>query len=407
MREDIENITSKKQIHEFEFIALMAFLMSNVALSIDAILPALTDIGVTLMVTDSTSLQLIISMIFIGLGIGEIILGTLSDSLGRRPVVYFGVGLFIIASVICLFSYNLEMMLSARVLQGIGLAALRTVSVSIIRDSYSGDKMARIMSFIMGVFILVPMIAPILGQMILRYFDWQAIFYFQLVFVLITIFWFSYRQKETLPKEKRIKLSKKIFINGIKEFFKFRNTVLFTLVSGLMEGAFILYLSTSKEIFQDQYKLIDEFPYVFAIISFVLGISTFFNASLVLKYGMKKLVALGLYLFSFSSLIYLLVFFSSENPPLMILLIFLFVQFASLGFIFGNLSALAMQPIGHIAGIGSAIFSFISTGIAVFLAIFIGEFITTSVVPLFMGFFISGLFSIILLNVMRKKTNES
>lgn len=394
------SITQKQQsTSELEFIALMAFLMSNVALSIDAILPALTDIGASIQNTDVTNLQLIITMIFFGLGTGELIFGTLSDSLGRKPVVYSGVGIFIIASIVCLKASSLEMMLIGRTMQGIGLSAPRTVSISIIRDTYSGDLMARIMSFITAIFILVPMIAPILGQVILDSFNWQAVFYFQLIFVLITILWFRYRQRETLPDERRIRLSKTLFADGLKEYFKFKNTVIYTLITGLMEGAFILYLSVSKQIFQDQYGLVDEFPFVFAAMSFVFGLSTFFNGSLVLRYGMKKLVIRFLCLFSLSSLSYLLIFSGSGNPVLPVLLIFLFLQFLSFGFIFGNLSALAMRPIGHIAGIGASIFSFVSMILGVSLAIFFGRFINSSVIPLFAGFFFSGLFSLILLSL--------
>ena len=400
MTEITKSLIRKTHISEFEFIALMAFLMSNVALSIDAILPGLTDIGVSIHNTSSSDLQLIITMIFLGLGIGELIFGTLSDSFGRKPIVYSGLVVFIVASIICVTASGLEMMLAGRILQGIGLSAPRTVSISIIRDSYSGDSMARIMSFITAIFILVPMIAPIAGQLILEGFNWQAIFYFQLLFVLITILWFGYRQHETLPKERRVKFSKTQFIDGLKEFFRFKNTVIYTLVSGLIEGAFILYLSASKQIFQDQYQLVDEFPYVFAAISFVLGISTFFNGSLVLKYGMKKLVIRALYLFCFSSMTYLFVFFGSDNPPLAILLLFLFLQFLSLGFIFGNISALAMRPIGHIAGVGAAIFTVISTILAVPLAILIGKYIAATVIPLFAGFFCCGLCALILLSLL-------
>lgn len=399
-------IEPRKGLVEFEFIALMAFLMSNVALSIDAVLPALSDIGSTIRVEESASLQLIISMIFIGLGLGQLILGILSDSFGRKTLVYCGVGLFTLASILCVFAPNLEIMLIARVLQGLGLAAPRTMSVSIIRDSYIGDKMARIMSFVMGVFILVPMIAPILGQAILSLFHWQAIIYFQLIFIFVTLVWFKFRQKETLPREKRVRISRKTFFYGIKEFFLQRNTVVFTLISGLIEGAFILYLSTSPTIFQGQYNRVDEFPFIFMVISLVLGISAYLNGALVDRFGMKKLVIVGLGVFSLSSLIYCLLFWSAVNPPLLILLLFIFVQFAALGFIIGNLSALAMEPIGHIAGTGSALFSFISTMIAAPLAIFLGKFITDSVLPLFLGFLITAGLSIVLF-LFREKSSGS
>lgn len=389
----------KASIKEPEFVALMAFLMSNVALAIDAILPALTDIGQALHVSSSTNLQFIITMIFLGLGIGQLIFGTISDSFGRKPTVYWGVGVFILASLICVTANSLEMMLIGRTLQGVGLAAPRTVSISIIRDSYSGDRMARIMSFISVIFILIPMIAPILGQAILMGFNWQAIFLFQLIFITITIVWFSKRQPETLPTNQRMAFSGALFYNGFKEFFKFKNTVIFTIIAGLLEGAFILYLSTSKQIFQDQYQLINEFPYIFAAMALVLGIATYFNGSLVMKQGMKKLVTRALFLFSVSSLSFIIIYIG--NPPLSVLILFLCLQFISFGFILGNLSALAMEPIGHMTGTGASIFSVLSTIISVPLAVITGKYITHSVTPLFVVFFGCGVLALLLLEVLR------
>ena len=405
MKGNIKSFIQNNRLAEFEFIALMAMLMSNVAFSIDAILPALTAIGVSIQQAGSSDMQLIITMMFLGLGIGELLFGTLSDSFGRKPIIYGGVGIVILATFICATANNLEMMLIGRVLQGIGLSAPRTVSVAIIRDKYKGDSMARIMSFIMAIFILIPMIAPLLGQLILDNFNWQAIFYFQLIFVSITVIWFKFRQKETWPKEQRIKLSKSLFFDGIRMYFNVRSTVVYTFISGLIEGVFILYLSASKQIFQDQYHLIAEFPYVFAALSLVLGLSTFFNGSLVVKLGMKKLVNWSLYLFSFSSLTYLLIFNRAENPVLAVLLLFLSIQFLSLGFIFGNLSALAMRPIGHIAGVGAALYSFVSMLMGVLIAMFVGSFIETSVMPLFVGFLIAGLLSLLLLKLVKEENS--
>ena len=212
------DLQQKSKVKEFEFIALMAFLMSNVALSIDAILPALPKIGLALEVADDNQLQLIVTMIFFGLGLGELLFGTLSDSLGRKPIVFAGVGVFVLASILIVFAPNLEVFLAGRLLQGIGLSAARSVSIAIIRDTYSGDRMARVMSFIMTIFIVVPMLAPLLGQFILDAYDWKAIFYFQLFFISIMIVWFWFRQPETLTKEKRIPISKHLFTDGLKEY---------------------------------------------------------------------------------------------------------------------------------------------------------------------------------------------
>ena len=399
---------NKNKISELEFIAIMAFLMSTVALSIDGILPGLTDIGVALNRTNNNDLQGIITMIFLGLGIGQLLFGTLSDSLGRKPVVYAGVATFFVASIIAVNSTSLEMMLVARFLQGVGLSAPRSVSISIIRDLYKGDEMARIMSFITVIFILVPMIAPILGQWVLDAFYWQAIFYLQMAITLITVIWFALRQRETVTDENRLKLTRFLFIDGFKEFFKFRETIVFTIVSGFMTGSFMVYLSTSKQIFQDQYGLVSEFVYIFGGLAFFLGLATFFNGFIVRRFGMKKLATIALYLFTLSAMLYTVLFYYSGNPSIYVLLAFLATQFFCIGFIFGNVRALAMQPIGHIAGIGASLNGFISTMMGVPLAMFIGHFIDKTSLPLFVGFMICGLLSILLVYLLdTTKKNQS
>lgn len=393
----MEDNGNRNDISELEFIALMAFLMANVAMSIDGILPGLNSIGLTLNHADSGDLQAIITMIFLGMGIGQLFFGTLSDSLGRKPIVYAGVATFLLASIITVNASSLEMMLVGRFLQGFGLSAPRSVSIAIIRDLYKGDNMARIMSFITVVFILVPMIAPIMGQWILDAYNWQAIFYFQMVFIVVILVWFGVRQRETITDSNRIKLTKHLFVDGSKEFFRHRESVVYTLVSGFMTGSFMVYLSTSKQIFQDQYGLIDEFAYIFAGVSFFLGLATFFNGSIVIRFGMKKLATAALVLFTLSAFTYSILFYYSANPHLYVLLVFIAVQFLCIGFIFGNVRALAMQPIGHIAGIGASLNGFISTMMAVLIAVVIGHFIDETALPLFVGFLFCGLISILLI----------
>lgn len=367
--------------------------MSIVALSIDALLPALPEIGEYLGVVDTNNNQMLVTMIFLGLGCGQLIFGPLSDSFGRKPIVYVGFSLFIIATFICVTTKSFEIMILGRVLQGVGLASPRTLSIAMIRDSYSGDYMAKVLSIVVMVFILVPVIAPTLGQFLLNYYNWESIFFVNLAFGLIVMLWFWKRQEETLNDKNRIKFTPMLFINGAKEFVKYKNAVAFTLVSGFITGSFMVYLSTAQQIFEKQYNLGDMFPYIFASLAISVGLATFLNSRYVVKFGMWRIAYIGTIAYCVISLLYVVLFWSGANPSIEVLIAFFALQFFAIGFLFGNLRSLAMQPIGHIAGIGAAINGFVSTVMAVPIANYIGSFVNTSVLPLFIGFSIFGILS--------------
>ena len=373
-------------VTKFEFIALMAFLMSVVALAIDALLPALDIIGNSLDTQENSDHQLLITMIFIGLGVGPLFFGPLSDSLGRKPMVFVGFGIFILASFICVYSNSLEIMVLGRILQGFGLSAPRTISVAIIRDLYSGDYMAKIMSFVIVIFLLVPIIAPAMGKLILDSFNWEAIFIFQIIFCLLIAFWFWKRQEETLDPKNRIDFKIDLFKKGFLELMRFKKTIAYTLISGLITGSFMVYLSTSQQIFQEQYGLKEAFPYIFAGLATASGGAILLNGLFVVKYGMKKIINVSLIGFFLISVCYAFLFYNSVNPPIIIILSFFSLQFFCLGFLFGNLRAIAMEPVGHIAGIGAAITGFISTMMAVPISIVIGKFVRLTVLPIFILF---------------------
>jgi DHA1 family bicyclomycin/chloramphenicol resistance-like MFS transporter len=393
-----------KPTFEFEFVALMASLMSIVALSIDALLPALPDVGDALGVVNSNDNQMLITMIFLGLGFGQLIFGPLSDSFGRKPIVYIGFLIFVAATVVCVSTNSFEVMIAGRILQGIGLASPRTLSIAMIRDSYSGDFMAKILSIVVMVFILVPVIAPSLGQFLLHYYNWKSIFYVNLLFGCIIIVWFWKRQEETLEHANRIKFTPSLFLDGTKEFWKHKNAVAFTLISGFIMGSFMVYLSTAQQIFQVQYKLADKFPYVFASLAIAVGLATFLNSRYVIRFGMWRIAYAGTIAFCFISLLYVALFWSRDNPSIEILITFFALQFFAIGFLFGNLRSLAMQPLGHIAGIGAAINGFISTVMAVPIANYIGSFVSNSVLPLFIGFSVFGILSLLIF--MRLKLSK-
>ena len=395
-----------RQKSEFEFIVIMAALMSLVSLAIDALLPAMTNIGATIGITDATNNQLLITMIFLGLGFGQLISGPLSDSYGRKPIIYIGFIVFAFASLICVFSTSLEMMIAGRIAQGIGLSAPRTISIAMIRDRFSGNYMAKVMSFVVAIFILVPVVAPALGKIMLDLYGWQSIFYSQLLFGLAVMLWLWKRQPETLKKENKRDFKLSLLVVGLKEFIKHKNAVVFTFFSGCITGSFLVYLSASQLIFEQQYNLKDEFPFIFAGIALFIGIATFLNGTFVVRLGMFKLVSIFTIIFTLIPFVYIFLYSGETNPSIYVLVTFFGLQFFAIAFLFGNTRALAMEPIGHIAGIGAAINGFVSTIMAVPIATLIGSFINTTALPLFIGFFVCGVIALLLiqyLNFSNKK----
>ena len=391
---------------QLEFVVLMAALMSIVALSIDAVLPALPDIGSYLNVSDPQENPKLITSIFLGLGFGQLILGPLSDSLGRKPIVYIGFSIFIIASFICVTTKSFEVMLFGRILQGVGLAAPRTMSIAMVRDSYDGDYMSKILSIVVMVFILVPVIAPTLGQFLMVHFHWKSIFTFNLLFGIIVMFWFWFRQDETLKDKYKKTFRLSIYKTGSIEFFRVKSAVIYTLLSGFITGSFMVYLSTSQQIFEKQYDLAEEFPLIFASLAISIGLATFLNSQLVVRFGTRNIVHIAMLSFVVISLLFLLIFREGQNPSVEVLIGFFAVQFFCIGFLFGNLRSLAMEPIGHIAGIGSALNGFVSTVMAVPIANFIGGYIVNSVTPMFVGFLACGVISLVLFYINREAESK-
>ncbi len=388
----------------FEFVALMAALMSIVALAIDAILPAISQIGIAVNSLDATDNQLLITMIFLGLGVGQLFFGPLSDSYGRKPTVYAGFVLFLIASGICLFASSLSVMVFGRILQGIALSAPRTMAISIIRDTYKGDYMARVMSFVTAFFILIPIIAPAIGKWIMDAYGWQAIFYAQMIFGFMVCLWFWRRQPETLRTEYKVRFTAKLFRKGLLEFLKYPETVAFTFISGFITGAFLVYLSASQHIFENQYGMPEQFPYIFAGLAISIGLATLLNGTLVVRFGMRKLAMAALCIFCLVAILYVVVFWGKPNPGIPLLMAFLSVQFFCLGFLWGNFRSIAMEPIGHIAGIGAAINGCFSTLLSVPLANFIGGFVQETIWPMFLGLAVCGCISLVIFQATLRST---
>jgi DHA1 family bicyclomycin/chloramphenicol resistance-like MFS transporter len=390
------NSQTKADIGLFEFVALMATMTSLVALSIDSVLPALSQIGAYLEVTDSRQTHLIVSVFFVGMALGQLFYGPLSDDKGRRYVIISGLIVFAVGSLVCINAESLEVMLIGRVIQAFGVSGPRVATLAVIRDKYEGEAMARVMSFIMMVFILVPMLAPI-GQTILFWFSWQHIFSSFLIYGLLIGLWFFIRQPETLPKEKRLPFSWSQLWISSKFILTHKSVMLYTLSSGTIFGAFLAYISSSQTLFQHIYDTGELFPMYFAMLAFSIGLASFINGNLVMRLGMRKLCTwamLGWILFS--AVLTVLCLLSNGVPPLWQFVTVLFCAFFCIGILFGNVNAMAMQPLGAMAGLGAAIIGSLSSIISVPTAIFIGSFIDSSITPVALGFLGFGSLSFVL-----------
>ena len=378
-----------------EFVVIVSLMMSLTALSIDVILPALAQIGADLNVQNPNDRQLIVSILFLGLAIGQLFFGPLSDTTGRKPAIFSGYALFVVGAITAIFSSSFPMLLLGRFLQGMGVSAPRAVTLALVRDRYEGRAMAQVMSFVMTVFILVPMIAPSLGQAILLFAGWRAIFVALVGMALSTLLWFALRMPETLARDQRAPFSLKRIVSATLEVVRIRTALGYTLSAGLISGAFIGYLNSSQQIFQELYKLGELFPIYFGVIAFSIGLASFLNARLVVRFGMRFLVRWSLVaIFVLACIGFGIALLAAGQPPLWFLMGYLMSTFFCIGILFGNQNSLAMEPLGHLAGIGAAVVGSLSTLISMPLGTIIGQNYNGTILPLIIGLGVLALLSI-------------
>nr|WP_037967869.1 multidrug effflux MFS transporter [Sulfitobacter guttiformis] len=344
-----------------EFVALLAMMLASVAFSIDAMLPALPEIGAELSPDRPENAPLILSMFLLGMGVGTFFMGPLSDAYGRKRVVLVSSGLFMIGAALAWVSQSLEMVLVGRVLQGLGAAGPRVVSTAIVRDRFAGRQMAQILSIVMMIFVLVPAVAPLLGSLIIAWTGWRGIFAAFIVFALVFTVWMMVRLPETHPPENRRPVRFPLLVSAVKEVVAHPVVRLSIFVQMLISGMIFLTLMLVQPIYDIVYGRADEFPYWFFVVAIVAGSASLLNALLVVRFGMWKLITCALggqivlssafYAFDLGAGPYGFYFF----------LLWQTCIFFQAGLSFGNLNALAMEPMGHIAGIAASVISAIAT----------------------------------------------
>ena len=361
-------------LHPGEFLALVALLMSLPALSTDAMLPALPAIGHDLGAPRRNDVQFVVTAVLFGLALGQVVFGPLSDRIGRKPAIHAGLGLYMAGCLMSVFAPVFEVMIASRIVQGIGLAGPRIVIIALVRDQYEGQEMARLMSFAIAVFVLVPTVAPALGQGIQWLAGWRAIFATFFAVAAIGFVWLALRQPETLPAARRRSLSPRTVWEAILEILRIRTARGYIIATACTFAPFIAYLSSVQQIFQDAYRVGALFPVYFGALALAIGGASLMNARLVLKYGMRRITRAAAVCMTLISVVALALALAFDGlPPLWLFMAYLLAVFFSFGHLFGNLNALAMEPLGHIAGVGAAVVASLPTLVAVPFGALVGQ----------------------------------
>lgn len=383
----IARLTPTKPLRFGEFVALMALMMASVAFSLDAMLPALPQIGQELSPDAPARGQLVITSFVLGLGLGTLICGPVSDAYGRKSVLLVGIALYLVGAALAIMAQSIEMLLAARFLQGMGGAAPRVVATAMVRDLYEGRVMARVTSIIMTLFVLVPALAPSIGAVIMWVSHWRMIFLAFVVFGLVAGLWLTLRQPETLPPERRRALRPRRIAEALVEILTNPRVMVYVLALTFAFAPLYVWLSNLPMIFDDVYGRANTFPFWFALTAVVAGTASIANAKLVLRFGMQRIATLA-FLWQLSiSLVFLGLLTVGLPAPwdFGLFIGFMCAGFFSIGLTFGNLNALAMQPLGHMAGIGASVVMSFSTVCAALIAVPISLAYDGTPLPLIAG----------------------
>lgn len=390
----LEERVPKQPMSSVEYVALNAMLMCLVALSIDLVLPALGTIARDLGMASDNHRQLLITALFVGLAVGQLVYGPIADSIGRKPSIVIGAGIFCVGCFVSAAATTLDVMLLGRVIQGLGAAGPRIGAVAMIRDRYQGAEMARVMSLITGVFIFVPMLAPALGQLLLLVMPWRGLFLVTIGVVVLVTTWLMIRQAETLAEP--VPFSFKRLVRSAREFFSSRASVWFTVAGAFAYAALMGFVNSSQQIFQDLYGVGSSYAVLFGGTAACTAAGAFANSVLVQRIAPELICKRATQVqFAVSVAFAVAAVIGSGHLPLALTYGFICLVLVSLGLTFGNFSAIALKPLGHIAGTASAINATVSTAISLTVAAVIGQAFDGTLIPLAVGFCLCGLASLV------------
>lgn len=372
-----------------EFTALIALMMALNAVAIDSMLPALPAIGQALGVATDNDRQWIITAYMLGFGAAQIFYGVLGDRFGRRPVLIGAIGLYVAAGALAAFAPSFELLLAARVIQGIGAAATRVLCIAVVRDCYSGRTMAKVMSLVFIVFLLAPMVAPAMGQLVLFVADWRWIFGVLALLGAVIFAWAGLRLPETQHPEDRLPIQARRILGAFKVTLTTRQSIGYTLAMTVAFSGLVAFITSAQQIFYDVFGAEKTFPAIFAAIAVGMGFSNFFNSRIVERVGMRRVSHTALLIYIVVTCAHAALAYAGVET----LITFSLFQAASMLF-FGmmgpNFGALAMEPMGHVAGVASSVQGTISTIGAALFGFAIGQQFDGTTAPFAAGVAVTG-----------------
>jgi DHA1 family bicyclomycin/chloramphenicol resistance-like MFS transporter len=385
---------SRSNLGMFEFVAMCASLSAVAAMSIDIMLPALPAIGAVFGVADENSRQLVILVFAVVFALSQLVYGPLSDRFGRKPLLMFGLSLYLAGSVAAIFMKDFPSLLAMRAVQGAGAAALQVVTMAVVRDCFSGQAMGRVLTFVFTTFMIVPIIAPTIGQTIELAGGWEGIFIFNAVAGGLLLIWMSTRLRETLNRTERRSLALGTLWEGFAEICTNRITAGYAVASTLTLISLFSYIVSVQQVYGELYGLGTLFPLAFGASSIGVAITALFSARLVRKFGMRPVAHGAMVIFTASGLLLFLLSLGGL-PPFWLTFSLLSICMAAFGVLQGNINAIALEPLGHIAGIASSVLGVATTSIGTVLGGVVGQAYNGTVTPLAFAFGFGGLFALL------------
>ncbi len=372
-----------------ELVAMVAALSALNALSIDMMLPALPDIGEVYAIENDNDRQLVIASYVASFGIAQLVYGPLSDAFGRRSVLVFALALYVVGAMLCVLAPSFSLLLAARALQGIGAAATRVVSTAVVRDLTEGRRMAQVMSMAMTIFMIVPIVAPALGQLILFVAPWRWIFAALTLYALIILAWAYLRLPETLKADDRTPFRPHAIASAYAAVLSNRQTLGYIIASTFMSAGLFAYISASEQIFVDVFQLGAWFPLAFAAVAVAITCATFLNSRIVMRHGMRRISHTMTLWFLGAAIAHAVLTALGANSVWMFLPM-LALTIGAFGMIGGNFNALAMEPMGRIAGSASALYGAITSAAGAILGVLIARTFDGTTLPFLIGLVLAG-----------------